>query len=292
MNSVVALLLALLAAVWLSSANPLEKPTSQVLSKSFNLQNKTNFVVYWGSSDNEGDLAQYCKNNIYDVIILAFADALNGDGVPQMSMDYCDGQDCSSLGSQIRSCQNEGKTIMLSLGGADGSYEIPSSDFAKKVASHLWNMFLNGTGEHRPFGNGVVLDGVDFDVEQGPKGEDGNWVILINELRTLMKTDLSRHYFLSGAPQCVFPDEWSVACTCSWKYSFRCIIWSSRFGPGPQTAVSNADLDFISIQFYNNYCGVQSFFGMQIFGVLFEQNRFLTEPKKISFRFAQDIKVL
>ena len=40
----------------------------------------------------------------------------------------------------------------------------------------------------------------------------------------------------------------------------------SRFGPGPNTAVTNAALDFISIQFYNNGCGVQAFFGIQILG--------------------------
>jgi chitinase len=68
-------------------------------------------------------------------------------------------------------------------------------------------MFLNGTGEKRPFGNGIILDGVDFDVENGAKDADGYWVTLINELRNLTKADTSKHYFLSGAPQCVFPDE-------------------------------------------------------------------------------------
>jgi chitinase len=261
MNSV-ALLLTLIAAVWLSSANSLNKRTPLAKSKTFDLQNKTNFVVYWGSTDNEGKLSEYCTNNTYDVIILAFADAFNEDGVPQMSLDYCDGQDCSALGPQIQSCQNEGKTIMLSVGGADGSYKLTSEAYAKKVATHLWNMFLNGTGEKRPFGNGVVLDGVDFDVEQGAKQADGLWVVLINELRTLTKADPSKHYFLSGAPQCVFPDEWSVPCACSSKHNFRCTVYSSRFGPGPQTAVSDADLDFISIQFYNNYCGIKAFFGI------------------------------
>jgi chitinase len=48
--------------------------------------------------------------------------------------------------------------------------------------------------------------------------------------------------------------------------SLRCAICFCRFGPGPQTAVTNADLDFISIQFYNNGCGIQSFFGIEILG--------------------------
>jgi len=261
MNSF-ALLLILAAAVWLSSTKLLKKRTPVVQSKTFDLQKKTNFVVYWGSTDNEGKLLEYCTNNTYDVIILAFADSLDEDGIPKLSLDGCDGQDCSALGSQIQSCQQEGKTIMLSVGGADGSYKLTSTAYAKKVATHLWNMFLNGTGEKRPFGNGIVLDGIDFDVEKGAKEADGYWVTLINELRTLTKADPSKDYFLSGAPQCVFPDEWSVPYACTSKYSFRCTVYSSRFGPGPQTAVTDADLDFISIQFYNNYCGIKAFFGI------------------------------
>jgi chitinase len=136
MNSF-ALLLILVAAVWLSSTKLLKKQTPVVHSKTFDLQKKTNFVVYWGSTDNEGKLSEYCTSNTYNVIILAFADAFDEDGVPQMSLDGCNGQNCSTLGPQIQSCQNEGKTIMLSVGGADGSYKLTSTTYAKKVATHL-----------------------------------------------------------------------------------------------------------------------------------------------------------
>ena len=258
MNTV-ALLFVILASVCLSSARTRPEGAPK-LQGSFNLQNKTNFVVYWGSTDNEGPLTDHCNDNIYDVIILAFAAVLNEEGVPQLYIDQCDGQDCSRLVSQVQTCQNNGKTVMLSVGGGAGSYILKSDDYAKKVATHLWNMFLKGTGETRPFGDAVVLDGVDFDIEAGTKDSNPYWVTLINELRSLTKSDPSKRYYFSGAPQCVLPDAWSVAFTCYSKYNFRCTIYSSRFGPGPQTAISEADLDFISIQFYNNYCGVQSFF--------------------------------
>ena len=225
MNSITSLLV-LLAVVWLSSANPLKKRTTEAQSKTFNLQSKTNFVVYWGSTDYEGKLSDYCTDNIYDVIILAFASSLDEDGVPQLSLDGCDGVDCSEQISQIQTCQNAGKTIMLSVGGADGSYVLTSADYAKKVAGHLWNMFLNRAGENHLFGQETVLDGVDFDIEQGAKEADEYWVTLINELRRLTNADTSKHYFLSEAPQCVFPDEWSVPCACSSKYGFRCTAYS------------------------------------------------------------------
>ena len=207
MNSIASLLI-LSAVVCLSDGYTWGKRSTN--SKSFDLNQKTNFVVYWGSTDNEGQLSDYCSDNTYDVIMLAFANAFDGDGVPQMSLDSCDGQDCSALSSQVQSCQDQGKTIILSVGGADGSYQLASDDFAKQVANHLWNMFLGGTGEDRPFGDGIILDGVDFDIEAGAQEADGYWVTLINRLRDLSKGDSSKHYYLSGAPQCVFPDEWSV----------------------------------------------------------------------------------
>jgi len=175
-----------IATQWLTSAVPIENKIPAIQAKSFNLNNKNNYVVYWGSTDGEGSLSDYCNDNIYDVIILAFAAVLDQNGVPQLYIDQCNGQDCSALVSQVQTCQNNGKTVMLS------------------------------------------------------KDSNPYWVTLINELRRLTKTDPSRRYYLSGAPQCVLPDAW--------------------FGPGPQTAINEADLDFISIQFYNNYCGVQAFF--------------------------------
>jgi chitinase len=209
----IALSFVLIATVWLSNAYTLKRELPQLQAKTFNLQNKTNYVVYWGSTNNEGTLSDYCNDNIYDVIILAFAAVLDEDGVPQLYIDSCNGQDCSALISQVQSCQNNGKTIMLSVGGGAGYYILKSNDYAKKVAVHLWNMFLNGTGEKRPFGNGIVLDGVDFDIEAGTKESNAYWVTLINELRTLTKADTSKHYYLSGAPQCVLPDAWSVTFT-------------------------------------------------------------------------------
>lgn len=222
--NLIALSLVLIVTVCLSDVNPFQKRTPELQAKSFNLNNKTNFVVYWGSTDGEGTLSDYCNDNIYDVIILAFAAVLDANGVPQLYIDHCNGQDCSTLSSQVQSCQNNGKTIMLSLGGGAGYYILKSNDYAKMVASHLWNMFLNGTGETRPFGSGVVLDGVDFDIEAGTKESNAYWVTLINELRRLSSVDPSKRYYMSGAPQCVLPDAWFVTFAQTLKCSFRCTI--------------------------------------------------------------------
>lgn len=57
-----------------------------------------------------------------------------------------------------------------------------------------------------------------------------------NQLRTLMDADTSKTYYLSAAPQCVYPD--------------------AADGEMLNGAVS---FDFIWVQFYNNFCGLQNF---------------------------------
>jgi chitinase len=65
----------------------------------------------------------------------------------------------------------------------------------------------------------------------------------MNELRTLFATDKARQYFISAAPQCVYPD--------------------ASLGPDKErhnvtipTAIQHAAFDWLNMQFYNNDCGV------------------------------------
>lgn len=86
----------------------------------------------------------------------------------------------------------------------------------------------------RPFGSAVV-DGFDFDFES----TTSNMAPFAGELRSLMDAATAggdKEYYLSAAPQCPYPD-----------------LAENDMLDG---AVS---FDFISIQFYNNYCGVSSY---------------------------------
>jgi chitinase len=57
-----------------------------------------------------------------------------------------------------------------------------------------------------------------------------------NELRTLMDADTSKKYFLTAAPQCVFPDA-----------------------ADNQMLDGAVFFDAVWVQFYNNYCGVNNY---------------------------------
>jgi hypothetical protein len=139
------------------------------------------------------------------------------------------------LSDDIATCQEKGKTILLSIGGAtysEGGFR--SDDEAKAGAKLMWETFgpvQSDSKALRPFGN-VSLDGFDFDFEATVL----HMATFANELRTLMDSDKSKQYFLTAAPQCPYPDQ-----------ADKDIL------NGP------VSIDAVFVQFYNNYCGVNNF---------------------------------
>jgi len=61
----------------------------------------------------------------------------------------------------IQTCQSLGKIVLLSLGGAVGTYGFKNANQAETFATTLWNMFAEGYGSLRPFGDALV-DGFDL----------------------------------------------------------------------------------------------------------------------------------
>ncbi|KAJ8442075.1 hypothetical protein Cgig2_007913 [Carnegiea gigantea] len=127
-----------------------------------------------------------------------------------------------SIGNDITRCQQRGIKVLLSLGGAVGSYSLSSADDARQVADYLWNNFLGGSSRSRPFGN-AVLDGIDFDIEAG---NGLYWDVLAQALQAYSTPQ--RKVYLSAAPQCPFPDAHL------------------------STAIDTGVFDYIWVQFYNN----------------------------------------
>ncbi|KIW88357.1 uncharacterized protein Z519_10925 [Cladophialophora bantiana CBS 173.52] len=239
--------------------------SSPTATYTFNPQASDLNVVYYSQTDLSPiiPLTQVCNDPAIDVVILAFVTNFISDGgYPAMNMasncwaPNADQQaagatrllDCVGDGfaNEIAMCQQQGKKVLLSLGGSVGNLTVPSNDKAAEVANTLWSLFLGGSDPSlmplRPYGN-VVLDGIDIDNEFPsaamyiPK--------LVSTLRQLMGSDTSKTYYLSAAPQCPIPDL-SI----------------------PVASLLN-DIDFFGIQFYNNpTCQLNS--GQGFFGSLQE----------------------
>lgn len=90
----------------------------------------------------------------------------------------------------------------------------------------------SGNSTPRPFGNAVV-DGFDFDLEDPI---ENNMEPFAAELRSLVNAATSKKFYLSAAPQCVYPDA-----------------SDESFLQG------EVAFDWINVQFYNNPCGVSHY---------------------------------
>lgn len=136
-------------------------------------------VVYWGAEDSSTTLDNVCSDSSYDIVNLAFLSYFFKDGgYPELSISTLGGpseaqraagatslQDGSSLVPAIQKCQQNGKLVILSMGGAQGYADVTLQSDAQgeQIAQTVWDLFLGGTNNAslRPFGS-VKLDGVDL----------------------------------------------------------------------------------------------------------------------------------
>ncbi|KAJ5191542.1 Glycoside hydrolase superfamily [Penicillium cinerascens] len=219
------------------------------------LNSSSNIAVYWGQNSFEAaggqghaqqPLGYYCDNKDIDVIPMAFDMMINGPGgAPEIDFSItsagCDVfkgtqlKNCPGIGKDIKKCQDQGKTILLSIGGAtysEGGFKSEAD--AKNGAQLIWETFgpkKEGSKALRPFGD-ASLDGFDFDFEANVE----HMVPFANGLRDLMNKETDKQYFLTAAPQCPYPDQ-----------------ADKQILNGP------VDIDAVWVQFYNNYCGVNNF---------------------------------
>jgi chitinase len=132
-------------------------------------------VVYWGQDSENNDLATYCTSTSgIDILVLSFLyEYGNGVNTPSGVIgDSCyisttgEGEQCDALASEIATCQAAGVKIILSLGGAAGSYSLQSRTEAKEIGQYLWDSYTNSgnTTVQRPFGD-TFVNGFDFDIE-------------------------------------------------------------------------------------------------------------------------------
>ena len=66
---------------------------------------------------------------------------------------------CQKMADDITACQANGTSVTLSLGGANGTaVSFTGDDQARNFADTIWDLFLGGSSDERPFGD-AILDG-------------------------------------------------------------------------------------------------------------------------------------
>ncbi|KAF2738382.1 glycoside hydrolase [Polyplosphaeria fusca] len=223
---------------------------ASTVSAAFDAASSKNVAVYWGQGAYQIPLTTLCEDESVDIVNLAFVNSfpteigfLPASNFANACADeyftYPNGtksgllSNCPGIGPGIKKCQDNGKKVMLSVGGGwPTNYYLPSEPVAKYFAEFLWGAFGPQTDKWvadkkpRPFGDAAV-DGFDLDLEayMEPAPMDGylykHYDIFVNHLKSL------GNVLISGAPQCVLPD--------------------ARLAH----AISASSFDFVFLQFYN-----------------------------------------
>ena len=76
---------------------------------------------------------------------------------------------CPQVGGDISYCQSKGKKVLLVISNTQTPI-MKTDDDGIKLADMYWNLFLGGQSDIRPFGPGVILDGIDLWIRDGVAG--------------------------------------------------------------------------------------------------------------------------
>ncbi|KAF7539571.1 hypothetical protein G7054_g2053 [Neopestalotiopsis clavispora] len=178
----------------------------------------TTIATWWGGGQAQGSLHQLdevCQEDV-DLIGVSFYNGTNPPSLElgayswtaseaQIAAGFPGLKDltapASSVAQHVKDCQAAGKTIVLTLGGDSrwANTTFSSQQEAQDAAHLIWNLFLGGTEnpELRPFGQDVVLDGLDIDNEE-PSSK--YYLDFVTTLRSLMLTDAPRRYLIGATP--------------------------------------------------------------------------------------------
>lgn len=231
--------------------------SSTVITKrSTNVTERDTVAMYWGQYTSDStlySLDSYCETGDVDIILLSFLSSFPNDIKFSFPCDTVDGTqhyfgnsslaNCTAgkISQDIYKCQTLGTKVFLSLGGESGSYGFNSSAQAEEFGTKLWYMFgeynstlaekYNMSSVNRPFGYNITIDGFDFDIES--KNNTKYYVDMAKQLKTHMD-EASNDYYISAAPQCVYPDK------------------------SLNDLLTKAHVDYCFIQFYNNECNLDT----------------------------------
>ncbi|KAI1501885.1 glycoside hydrolase superfamily [Biscogniauxia marginata] len=190
--------------------------------------------TYWRQSGNEDTLGQYCASAAINYVTLAFVNNSpeHGKGTDYPGMNFASHcatdfyvksdqyskflSGCTYIEDDIKTCQDLGKKVLLSIGGeysVSNDYSVSSEEKGREFADFMFDAFgpfVEGYEGPRPFDKDEMehtcIAGFDFDIES--KFEDqAPYVAMVKRLHERIK-HCDKEMILPAAPQCPLSDEY------------------------------------------------------------------------------------
>ncbi|NJK46345.1 MAG: hypothetical protein HC933_20755, partial [Pleurocapsa sp. SU_196_0] len=185
-------------------------------------------VGYWHNFSNPSGsafpLSQVSSD--WDVIMIAFAENATGGNVT-FTLDPSAGSEAQFI-ADVRAKQAQGKKVVLSLGGQNGSVSVGSQTEANNFAASLEAII-------KKFG----FDGIDVDLESGVSQNAPIQTYLPIGVKAL-KARIGSSFYLSMAPEWVYVEG---------GYTSYGSIWGAYI---PIINALRGDLTLLHPQYYNN----------------------------------------
>ncbi|XP_047325951.1 hevamine-A-like [Impatiens glandulifera] len=164
--------------------------------------------VYWGQDGpEEGTLRSACNTDRYSHVIVASLTNLGTGRTPKLNFTgHCNPTNYTcNMSDDIRFCQKSGIKVMLAI----VSDPLSSRDDAKNVSMYLWNNFLSGRSESRPFGD-AVLDGIQFMIQQQDLPYYDDLAKFLSNYNTSTSSSSGNRLYLGAAHPCPTPGSTSM----------------------------------------------------------------------------------
>ncbi|MGG7176361.1 carbohydrate-binding protein [Clostridium paraputrificum] len=213
-------------------------PTLNVNASSTIAGNGRLLVGYWHNFDNGSVVVKLRDvDPAWDVINVSFGESYTDRAVVEFHPIY----DEKEFISDVAYLQSKGKKVVLSLGGAEGTIQIPTEEarqkFMKSVTGLIDKFGFNGIDIDLEGGSGMILAAGDTDLKNPTTPQIVNFIKVIKEL----DKKYGEEFIVSMAPELSYVQGGNTGYAGNWG-AYLPLIDAVR-----------DELDFLQVQHYN--CG-------------------------------------
>ena len=223
-----------IATVVIATVTPIVKAKADI-----NIEGNGRLLVgYWHNFDNGAGIVKIRDvDPAWDVINISFGETYTDKAVVELHPVY----DENEFINDISYVQSKGKKVVLSLGGAEGTIQVPTDEAREKFMTSVTGLIdkygFDGIDIDLEGGSGMILQSGDTDLKNPTTPQIVNFIKIIKDL----VKKYGDNFIISMAPELAYVQGGNTGYATNWGAYLPLI-----------DAVRN-ELDYLQVQHYN--CG-------------------------------------